>query len=263
MEKELLASRANPKIREAAALLDAAARKKTGRFLLEGARLCADAADSGVPVEAAFVTPAAEAKFPAACGRLLAAARNAYSISEQAAEKLSDTRSPQGVFCVCLQREPAFSFRADGFYVLTDGVQNPDNLGAVSRTAEALGAAGLIVGGGCDVYAPKALRASMGALLRLPVLRTDDPAGTVLSMRRQGFTVYAAALRDDAVDVRAAKKGAGTAVVIGNEGNGVSPAVSDACDASVVIPMPGGAESLNAAAAAAILIWEFTKDIVR
>ena len=257
---ELLSSRANPKIKEAAALLDASARRASGLFLLEGARLCADAAASGVEILTVFATPAAAEKYSAAYDALRAAAGTVYAVAEGAAEKLRDTRSPQGIWCVCRQRDPAFTLSTDRFYVITDGIQNPDNLGAVARTAEALGAGGLIVGGGCDLYAPKALRASMGSLLRLPVMPADDPAGTVRAMRRDGFAVYAAALRQDALPLSRVKKGAGTAVVIGNEGSGVSAQVLDACDAPVVIPMRGRAESLNAAAAAAILIWEFTKE---
>ena len=256
---ELLTSRTNPKIREAAALLQPAARRETGRFLLEGLRLCADAAENGVEVETCFVSEAALGRGDSRLAALLGAAGRVYAVSDPVAEKLSDTRAPQGVFCVCKKKTESARIVPDAFYVVTEDLQNPDNLGAASRTAEALGAAGLVTAGGCDIYSPKALRASMGALLRFPVLRTGSGAEAVALLRRRGYRVYAAVPHPGAADVTEMEKGPGCAVVIGNEGNGVSEETLAVCDGSVRIPMKGRAESLNAAAAAAILIWEFTK----
>lgn len=256
---ELLTSRQNPKIREACALLTAAARRQTGLFLLEGARLCADAAQNGVQITDCFFTDAAFNKYGKEIASAAENAGRVYRITDAVAEKLSDTRTPQGVFCVCRQRPTEPEIRSDGFYLMTDNIQNPDNLGAIARTAEAFGAAGMIVSGGCDVFAPKALRASMGALLRFPVLRADDAVLTAAQLKKQGLRVYAAALHRASVDVTAVPKTGGSVMIVGNEGSGVSEALLEICDQTVYIPMRGRAESLNAAVAAAILIWEFTK----
>ena len=244
----------------AAALLGAGERKKTGLFLAEGARLCADAAGNGVEIETLFVTAAAAEKYAALLEPAVRAAARRYEIAESVAEKLSDTAHPQGVFCVCRKPERALTLQPDGFYVITENLQNPDNLGAIARTAEAFGANGLLVAGGCDVYQPKALRASMGALLRFPVAFAADAPAEIERFRSAGLAVYAAALTPEAADIRAVPKTGGAAVVIGNEGAGVSPEALAASTGSVIIPMAGKAESLNAAAAAAVLLWEFTKD---
>ena len=257
---EQITSRANPKIRAAAALLSAAERKKTGLFLAEGARLCADAALNGVRIRQCFVTPAAREKYDTLVGRIADSAAEICEIGGSVAEKLSDTAHPQGVFCVCEKPERTLRFDPAGFYVITDGVQNPDNLGAVARSAEAFGAAGLFVAGGCDIFAPKALRSSMGALLRFPVEQTASAAEAVRRLIRSGCAVYAAALTPEATPVTAVPKSRPAACVIGNEGSGVSAETLAACTGSVIIPMAGRAESLNAAAAAAVLLWEFTKD---
>ena len=154
--------------------------------------------------------------------------------------------------------------------LLLENVQDPANLGAIARTAEALGISGLLVSSGCDVYAPKALRASMGALLRLPVEVVD--AGAVLSGEGKtpvsplltqaealGFKTYASTPAADAVPVTEADFSGPVLCVVGNEANGVTPETMAACAERVTIPMTGRAESLNAAAAGAILMWEMVR----
>lgn len=256
MEPTLITSRQNPRVKAAAALLDAKERKKTGLFLLEGARLCADAAENGVAVETLLVTPRAAEGYAPYYKAVRAAAEETLFIDETVAEKLSDTAASQHFFCVCRKRETPLAIDPAGFYLITDRVQTPDNLGALSRSAEAFGAAGLIVCGGCDIYSPKALRASMGALLRFPVYREADAALVVETLTGRGMRVFAALLSDTARDVRAVSLTGGGALVIGNEGAGVSDAVAAKCTDHVIIPMAGRAESLNAAAAGAVLLWE-------
>lgn len=256
MEPLLITSRKNPKITAAAALLDAKERKKTGLFLLEGARLCADAAENGVEIQTLFLTEKAAETYAALIKTVSAAARETFFIDPHVAEKLSDTAGSQHVYCVCRKREEAPAVDPAGFYLLTDRVQTPDNLGALSRSAEAFGAAGLIVCGGCDIWSPKALRASMGALLRFPVMKEENAADAVKKLVAMGMRVFAAVLDDSARDIRTVQYTGGAALVIGNEGQGVSPETVACCTDLVKIPMAGRAESLNAAAAGAVLLWE-------
>lgn len=259
MAEEYISSRNNPKIKAAAALLFSAGRKKSGRFLLEGARLCYDAVKNGYTPETLFITENAKEKYESEYLAVKEKAGNACVIEDHVAEKLSDTSGNQGFFCVMQQKEEAEFIFPDGFYVMTDNLQTPDNLGALSRTAEAFGVQGLIVNGGCDIYAPKALRASMGALLRLPVIKTKAGASLLRELKERKMQVYGAVLRDDALDVRTIEKSGGAVLVVGNEGNGISEEIMKECTSFVIIPMSGRAESLNAAAAAAILIWEFVR----
>ena len=252
---EIITSKTNPRIKSAAALLDRRERKKTGLFLLEGARLCADAAQNGVTVETLFLTEAAAEKYPAEAALLQQAAQTAFYVSEAAAEKLSDTKNSQNVFCVCRRKDGVFAADSKGLYVFLDNVQNPDNLGAVSRTAEALGFDGLVVSGGCDIDSPKALRASMGALLRFPVMASADGGAWLRDCLAKGLRVLATVPDRGADDITKLTLSSGAVLVIGNEGSGVSEETLSLCTDRVTIPMAGKAESLNAAAAAAISMF--------
>ena len=255
-ELELLSSRQNPRVKDAAALKDAAARRKTGLFLAEGARLCADAALHGAVIEALFITLSAAETYRTYFETVLPAAKTAYYITDPVSEKLADTAVSQNFFCVCRQKAEAPDLRPDGRYLVADRVQNPDNLGAIARSAEAFGATGMIVSGGADPYSPKALRASMGAVLRFPVIKAADAAEEILRLNSLGLRTFAAVLDARAKDLRTVSVPGGCALVVGNEGEGVSQAAAAACTDLVTIPMAGRAESLNVSAAAAVLMWE-------
>lgn len=260
MAYPVIQSRTNAKIKDGCRLTASAKyRREQGLFTLEGLRLCADAAQSGCQVQTLFLTADAEEKGGERLKILLKNAQKIYTVTEEVAEKLSDTVSSQGVFAILqMLPETALAIQKGGKYVVLDTVQNPQNLGAIARTAEAFGVNGLIVGGGCDRYNPKALRASMGSLLRLPVFETEDLAATV---REIGKTVPTFATVPDctAESICAQDFSGGAAAIIGNEGNGVREAVLSAAQKCVTIPMRGNAESLNAAAAATVTVWEMMK----
>lgn len=257
---EILTGKNNPQIREAQKLLDKKERNASGKFIIEGARLCKDAAENGTEIEKLFITPEAAAKYAAEFDTVSARAEKVYYIGEENAAKLSDTKNSQNVFCVCRKNELHPVIRQSGMYVLLDNIQNPDNLGAAVRTAEALGADGLIVCGGCDIYSPKALRASMGALIRFPVIADADAGEILRECKEKGMRVFATVPDSSAQDITKADKTGGAVLVIGNEGNGVSEEVLSMSTDRITIPMKGKAESLNAAAATAIAVWEFMKE---
>ena len=141
---------------------------------------------------------------------------------------------------------------------MLDGVQDPGNVGTIWRTADAFGAAGLVLLPGCaDPFSPKTVRASMGACFRLPVWEAGlDELDAAL--RRAGVPLYATALREDTEDVRSAAL-AGAAVIIGSEGRGVSRQALERCQKTLKIPMRERCESLNAAVAAAVVLWEMAR----
>lgn len=256
-----LTSRDNPLVKELVKLLsDAKMRRKSGRFVIEGARLCEDAARSNIKVLAALATAAAKERYAAQWAAVEAVAERAYGLSSSLAQTLSDTGSPQGMFCLCEMpaREP-LTVRADGVYLALEDMQDPGNLGAVIRTAEALGADGLLLSAGCcDLYNPKVLRASMGGVFRLPMaVYADLPAE--LERLSQTHPVLACVVDADAVAVTTAPK-TGAIAVIGNEGNGLTDRAVAACSMRVTIPMIGRAESLNASMAAGILLWELCRE---
>lgn len=253
----VIRSRDNDKVKWAARLVaQSRFRRESGLFVLEGVRLCLDAVRSGYQPEAVFYTPDRQGELQG-----LSLACECYEVTREVFSKISDTKSPQGVLCILRQPSPApFSPAQGSTYALLDRVQDPANLGAIARTAEALGISGLVVtGDGCDVTSPKAQRAGMGALLRLPVWVFPSLDGPIGSMREAGLPVYAAVPDRAARRVSDCDFSRGAGMAIGNEANGLRDEIMACCDARVTIPMAGRAESLNAAAAAAILLWEMTR----
>ena len=182
---ETITSVKNERVKAAAKLTSSAkARREQGLFVLEGLRLCMDVVRSGLRCAELFVSEEFCAKHEAEYEALAACSDEVFLVNDAVLEKLSDTRTPQGVCCVVrmaapaslLERAPATGAPASETDVpatkllLLENVQDPANLGAMARTAEALGISGLLVSGGCDVYAPKALRASMVQPLSVMVL---------------------------------------------------------------------------------------------
>lgn len=258
-----ITSRNNEKIKNAAKLgTDSSYRRKTGMFFLEGLRLCCDAAENGIKPESVFVTESALEKHSDELGVLLAAGKENFIITDEISDKLSDTKSTQGVFCVCKTLDKFSNIdkiNNNGIYIAVENIQTPDNLGAVARTAEALGLDGMIVSGGCDIYNPKALRAAMGSLLRLPVFSVADLPSFLEDCNRSGMNTYAAVPDSSAVPVTEMDRTKGIICAVGNEGNGLTEKTISSCKSKITIPMKGRAESLNASAAACMIMWEMVR----
>ena len=173
-------------------------------------------------------------------------------------QAISEQKTPQGVCCtVEIPKEPA---QLGGrLIVAMDGVQDPGNVGTILRTADAAGFDGAILSGACaDLYSAKTLRATMGSVFRVPVKRTDDLPGELEALKAQGYAVVATEL--GGADFYANCPHEKAVLVIGSEGRGVSQAVRDAATHHLALPMRGGAESLNAAVAAGIMIYEMARE---
>lgn len=259
---ERIVSKSNEKVKHAFQLLSSSKRRASGEFLLEGARLCADAAVSGVEIERAFFSSDSLVKYGEYIKKITAVCPECHEITAEISGKLSDTENPQGVFCVCKMRKSEESFlKVPGRYLMLENVQDPSNLGAIFRTAEALGIDALILSGGCDIYNPKALRAAMGSSLRMSVIYANDAVSFIESNKSGEAVFFACVPSSDALDITAAISRDFPAIVcvLGNEGAGLTPEVTAACDNTVTIPMKGRAESLNVSVAAAIAAWELVK----
>lgn len=239
-------------------------REESGLFLVEGAALALEASRSDYVIESVCCTERAlalygDSVFPA----FDKAEGQNYSITDGIAEKISGQPSPQGIFTVLRMREnlsigELFHKRR---VVLLETVQDPNNLGAVARSALALGFDGMVLSSdSADWRAPKAQRAAMGALLKLSISVAGSIPGTIADLKEEGFTVYAAAMRPDAAVLTKDLRREKTAVVIGNEAGGLKEETIAASDAAVVIPIDRRTESLNAAAAASIFMWELRDD---
>lgn len=259
---EKITARTNEKIKYASHLAESASfRRESGEFLLEGARLCSDAAQTGIEISMAFFTAKALWKYPEYIERITPVSGICCEISAEVSQKLSGTENSQGVFCICRMRrgEAEPSLMPGGKYLALENIQDPSNLGAICRSAEAIGIDGLVVSGGCDIYNPKALRASMGSMLRMEVAETADLPAVLARANGSGMLTLASVPNSDAEDIRAVDKHGGVVCCVGNEGSGLSEGAIAACAKRVTIPMGGRAESLNAAAAAAILAWELKR----
>lgn len=238
-------------------------REKTGRFAMEGLRLVEDALRSGVRVSALLLTEKARAQF----GEMLqglSPQTHVLTVSDALAKEIADTETAQGVFAIGeMLPEGDMQPKSGDRIMVLHQVQDPANLGAVLRTAEALGTDGLYLCQCVDLYNPKTLRSSMGALFRVPLCRMKEIEPFFAQCKAAGVTTCAAVVDRDAKTLGDYKFSGGAAVLIGNEGNGLPRAVSDACDVKLTIPMSPASNSLNAAMAAGLFLWEMRKGDAR
>ncbi len=257
-----ITSKDNPRIKELAALVSSRdKRSEESRFVIEGHRLCLDAAKSGVEIDSLYITDAALDKLGGEYNTIAKCCLNVYTISADLAKKISDTKTPQGIFALCSipSTKAVEEIDVTKGVMLLSSLQDPGNLGTIIRTCEALGLGGVILSKDCpDLYSPKVLRASMGGVFRLPVISVQDIEDTIKGLVDKGVAVYAAALDQDSMHV-GAKSLKGCGVVIGNEGRGLDQSVIDCCSGKLIIPITADSESLNAAMAAAIFAWEIVR----
>ena len=259
MEKfKLITSKDNSLIKLVCALQNSRnARKEHNLFVLEGLRICDDAYCCSIKFDKLIVSETAFNKYSLEVEKFTTNAKECYRISDNLFKRISDTVSPQGVLAVCEMPKKNTEILKGGKYIALENLNDPSNLGAVSRTAEALGVDGIILSvDGCDPYSPKSLRASMGTLLRMPVIIFDDFSKDIKS---SGLTSYACVVDKDADSITEVDFQDGCVVMIGNEANGLSENTKNIADRKITIKMSGKAESLNASVAAAISIWEMMK----
>lgn len=263
MEYTEITSRQNTTLKHLARLArEKKYRLTTGEMVCEGEKMLYEAVSSGTQIKSVMVR--AGAAPDAAALRLLHEAQAQGAGLFQAEDKLfalaSDVETAQWLIFSCVRPvQQTVDFSKVRRAVLLDGLQDPGNLGTILRTADAFALDLVILCEGCtDPTAPKVVRATMGAAFRQKVCQMPL-AAAIEALHTQKIPVYAAALEPDSVPVPAQGFPTRAAVIIGNEGNGVTQDALTLCDQKVLIPMAGRAESLNAGVAAAILIWEMTK----
>ncbi len=235
----------------------AKARKENGLFVLEGLRICLDAKENGIGFDKLIISETAEKKYSDTLESFYENSKECYKIPDSLFKKISDTASPQGIIALAKIPQKSSEINLKGRYVALENVNDPSNLGAVSRTAEALGVDGIILSvDGCDPYSPKSLRASMGTLLRMPVIIFDNFCDGI---KNSGLKTFACVVDKNAQSITNTVFPDGCAVMIGNEANGLTDSAKQIADSLITIKMSGKAESLNASVAAAISIWEMMK----
>ncbi len=233
------------------------ARKEHNLFVLEGLRICDDAYNFGVSFESFIVSETAADKYSQAVKMYADNSKECYKIPDSLFKKISDTASPQGIIALAKMPEKNIEIEKNGRYIALENINDPSNLGAVSRTAEALGVNGILLSkGSVDPYSPKSLRASMGTLLRMPVIVLEN---FIEDIKAYGLKTYACVVDNSAASITDISFSDGCAVMIGNEANGLTEQTKALADECITIKMSGKAESLNASVAAAISIWEMMK----
>ena len=251
--KPLITSRNNPVIAHYRELCQKKRTRRTEKlFPAEGLRLVREAVQAGLAGDILLTEAAAEKcadEFP-----------DAWHISDDLGRYIAETEHPQGIFAVCRIPETAAGpLSPEGRYLVLHELQDPGNMGMILRTADALGVDAVLSCRSCEVYSPKVVRATMGAIFRQHVYELNDMQTLSDMLHAAGIRSFAAVLHRDARPVTDCTLGKGCAVWIGNEGNGLSDEAVSLCEEKMIIPMPGNAESLNAAMAAGILMWEMTK----
>ncbi len=252
MTAEFIQSRKNPLIAHIRKLCSSRKyRREQGCYLGDGVKLLEEALRCQMPLEA--VVAVENLPLPA-----LPDGVRLVRVPADIMAYASPMESPQGALFIGKIPDCQLELAPGKNYLVLDGLQDPGNIGTILRTADAMGADGLLLVNGCaDPWGWKTVRASMGAAFRLPILEQDcDKLLEILA--EQGIPLYCTALRDDTVDIREISL-KGAAVVIGSEGNGVSDALLSRCDRTVKIPMRDRCESLNAAVAATVVLWEMAK----
>lgn len=247
--EQYITSRKNPLLQQVRKLLSSRSeRQKTGLFVADGTKLLQEAVSWWDGLQTVILSDGVEAELPERV--------QVVRVPGDVMESISPMQSPQGALFVCrLPQQTAF-VPVPGMLLL-DGIQDPGNLGTILRTADALNVPVALLEGCADPYNHKTVRASMGAVFRTPVVQTTwEQAKTACG--QSGIPVAVTALSSSARNIRCAPVNT-MAVVIGSEGQGVRPEILDAAEEKLIIPMNSRCESLNAAVAAAIVMWQMEK----
>jgi len=284
MKARELTSPSNPRVKAARRLRERREREETGLFLVEGPHVLEVALASGARLSEVFCTAEFLDSHAGLAERLEGGDWPVWRVSEGILEKVAGTEQPQGVVAVVEQsavgsgqsavetqtgerRAQAPNLAAScllsslptgaaPLILALEGVSDPGNVGNAIRAAHAAGASGVVLGPGCcDRFNPKAVRASAGGLFAVPSVETEDLVGLLGRLRASGASVLAAVPRE-AKPFWEVDMAGPTVLVVGSEAHGLSESVLAAATDRAMIPMPGGAESLNAAAAAAVLLYE-------
>ncbi len=266
LNREIIISRQNPTVVKLAALLDKKERKKSRLFRVDGYKLFKEAVECGAEIELIALSSDKADKYMSdaeKCG-----AKTVF-LSPEVFSKITEEKSPDGIIAVVkyldkihktLENDDISALAASGKRIMAfESMRDPGNLGTVIRSASAFGVDTLILSADCaDIYNPKTLRGAMGAIFSREILICEDMPSSLARLSVKGRRVLAAILDNDAVAIDKAAITERDIILIGNEGHGLSRAAVEASDISVIIPINTGrgVESLNAATAASVFMWE-------
>ena len=277
---EIISSKDNKRIKYIRSLLEKGnIRKKNHQFVVEGIKLVDEALEYGKVLEVVCSESLYDEIISGdlSGNRLLAEndknitnyvkkGSSLLVVSDMVFKSMSETKTPQGILAVV--EMPDYGLLDKGFLeqvytkngkiklLVLEDTADPGNLGTIMRTAEAAGVTGVIMGKGTvDIFNPKVVRSTMGSIFRLPFVYVEDVKATIKELKKMGISFYAAHLKGKKSykDIKYSDK---SAILVGNEARGLSNEVAEFADNYVIIPMSGKVESLNAAVAAALMMYE-------
>lgn len=235
-------------------------RLQYGLFVLEGLRIVEDAVREDGGISHLIITENAAGKFGEQLFQADLRDAKTVVISNELGNRIAQTNQTQGVFAICrIPVERSMTFRENGKYIVLFGLQDPGNAGMIIRTADALGMDGVIMSGSCDLYSPKVIRSTMGSVFRTNICIENDTDALFNMLEKNNITACASVIDRDAEKITECGFPGGQAVLIGNEGNGLPREISERCGRRITIPMCGNINSLNAAMAAGIIMWELSR----
>lgn len=245
----VITSAANSKFKYFKSLSTRKGRVLGGEYIVEGAKCVADALDSDREVRAVIICEELAEKQSFKNDIPL------YVMPRQLTDRLSDTKSPQGIFAVIRRESKSFVSKTGGAYVYCDGISDPGNLGTIIRTADSAGFDGVLLSPGCtDPHSPKTVRSCMGSFFHTDVFENIS-VSELDAFKNMGGRIFAGLLSDETIDYREPDYEGSIIIAVGNEANGISDDLKKICT-PIKIPIYGRAESLNAAVAASLMIYE-------
>lgn len=274
LKNEVITSRANPLVKWASSLTEKKGRVNERCFIAEGEKLTREALEAGLPVTHIFLEESRSEQILAGLSDFLSSEKyedtEIVRLSESVFSKISTEKAPQGVICVIKHLDffniidiiynEEFFLDEDERALALYSVRDPGNLGSVIRSAVAFGVDHIILSAdSAEVYNPKTVRSAMGSLYRTKITTVKDFSSFIGAARANGRRVLAAELREGARSLDEVGLSGSDIVIIGNEGHGIPAEVSSECDGSVYIPISRKTESLNAAVAAAVFMWEMDR----
>ncbi|MGM9904331.1 RNA methyltransferase [Enterococcus sp. 10A9_DIV0425] len=244
----------NPRIKELKKLHKKKSREEAQEYLLEGFHLIEEAVVSQARVKEVFISERGLAEWGSWLDEQTIPS---YLVTDEVMRAVSDLPTPQGIIAVMHLEEKKLSIDSGGWLML-DHVQDPGNVGTMIRTADAFGLSGVLLGKGtADIYSTKVLRSMQGSNYHLPVI-TVDLNQIIPDLKKKGFMVYGTELNEQAVALTKIKPTENYAIIMGNEGQGVSSELLALADQNIYIPMKGNAESLNVGVATGILLYQLS-----
>ena len=267
-EWQYISSKSNALVIRMAKLKDKKHRKAEGLFRFDGIKLFEEACQNKAPIRYVFLSEGSSEKYKDTVEEKCPQAM-LYILSDDTFAKITDEQSPEGVVSVCEGLATVTASDDYGFIakelkgksvLMLESVRDTGNIGTILRSAKAFGVDVLVISSDCaDLYNSKTVRAAMGALFTQKVIVVENIVSAVIALRQNGTRVYAAALQREAKRLGSFELEKGDAILIGNEGHGLSQLSIEACDECVYIPMESGSESLNASIAASVCMWELYK----